>query len=52
MNVADDKLECHKICNMKHEENECSIINYLTVSIDGELVALGFKNGDIEVSYY
>lgn len=34
---------------MWYTESDWSV-NYLTVSTDGELVALGFKNGYIEVS--
>ncbi|KAH8420972.1 hypothetical protein KR222_000289, partial [Zaprionus bogoriensis] len=48
--VKDDALMCQQLCR-EVIGNE-SIINYLTVSNDGELLALGFKNGNIEIYTY
>lgn len=48
LHVVHDKLICQKIRNIEVIKSGC--INYLTVSNDGELVAVGFKNGFIAVS--
>jgi len=45
--VEDNNLESQRIC--KENINNPSQINHLTASNDGQLIALGFKNGNIEV---
>lgn len=48
--VEDNNLESQRIC--KENINNPSQINHLTASNDGQLIALGFKNGNIELYSY